>query len=663
MHSSMSNNSSPPNYPLLGKPYPSTCLLDHKQDTQLLTTSSRQGDLLLDNLNRSAFGNFKRRLTLEEHNGGMEAKKRIMLEEDHNIPNQPQSYKLPPSATTLTGDIGIDADIDTDNDTLLGKLPVLLSSTLTEPGEDPLPSPSESPRASPLPYPPTQGDTNTTLAAAAATSPSSWNSLKIINLVENFSANSLLPSSQAHLAFKLLSKLDRSTLSDINNHLTQNLKRDIVASLPYELSIQVLKELDFGTLQNCLLVNHKWKSLITNEFWKYLLERDNFLYENEVIHENNCHELYQQRHRLHQRWIDPTYTPRRISVTAHGENVVTSLQFDDEKIITGADDKKINIYNPNTGELLKILSGHEGGVWALKYIGSQIISGSTDRTVRVWDLDSGKCTHIFRGHTSTIRCMELVTAGQDHFIVTGSRDNTLHVWRLPPPLSEEERGEDEGGILDFRPEENPYLVCVLQGHTASVRSVTGHGNIIISGSYDHTVRVWDLQTQRERFVLRGHTDRIYSTVYDVKRQRCISASMDSTIRIWDLITGKCIKVLNDHTSLVGLLGLTKDYMISAAADGTLRGWNPYNFNNEFTFHHDNHTAITTFDSNSNILVSGSEGQFNVYDLRQGGKLIRSKTLLNDAGQIWSAKFRLDKCIVAVEKNNNSFIEILDFSCP
>ena len=36
--------------------------------------------------------------------------------------------------------------------------------------------------------------------------------------------------------------------------------------------------------------------------------------------------------------------------------------------------------------------------------------------------------------------------------------------------------------------DNPYLIAVLSGHTQSVRSISGYGNIIISGSYDSTVR-------------------------------------------------------------------------------------------------------------------------------------------------------------------------------
>lgn len=91
-------------------------------------------------------------------------------------------------------------------------------------------------------------------------------------------------------------------------------------------------------------------------------------------------------------------------IVGHAQNVVTCLQFDTERIVSGSDDHTIHIYSPS-GHLERRLTGHDGGVWALMYSGNTLVSGSTDRTVRVWNMETGECTHIFEGHTSTVRCL------------------------------------------------------------------------------------------------------------------------------------------------------------------------------------------------------------------------------------------------------------------
>ena len=207
---------------------------------------------------------------------------------------------------------------------------------------------------------------------------------------------------------------------------------------------------------------------------------------------------------------------------------------------------------------MRSFPGHEGGVWALAVcsrrrkapsagpltpaqsptpsasgtIGSKatyhdmLVSGSTDRTVRIWDLQTGQNTHVFGGHTSTVRCLVISRptyvdaedgSGRKEkhpkhtMIVTGSRDNTLRVWRLPAPGEDEYRcfgaQAQEGDPSDEDTNENPYHVMALRGHENAVRALAVHGRTIVSGSYDTTVRVWDLVTGKCKFVLAGHSQK------------------------------------------------------------------------------------------------------------------------------------------------------------
>src|SRR3954469_22479675 len=101
--------------------------------------------------------------------------------------------------------------------------------------------------------------------------------------------------------------------------------------------------------------------------------------------------------------------------------------------------------------------------------------------------------------------------------------------------------------------DNPYLIRTLSGHHHSVRAIAAHGDTLVSGSYDCTVRVWKISTGEVLNRLQGHSQKIYSVVLDNARNRCISGSRDNMVKVWSLETGTCLFNLEGHTSLVGLL--------------------------------------------------------------------------------------------------------------
>ena len=109
---------------------------------------------------------------------------------------------------------------------------------------------------------------------------------------------------------------------------------------------------------------------------------------------------------------------------------------------------------------------------------------------------------------------------------------------------------------------------VLEGHTNSVYSVFVKDNLIISGSWDHTIRIWDMNSWECLKVLEGHTDLI-RTVF-VKDNLIISGSWDHTIRIWDINTGDCLKVLEGHTNWIRTVFIKDNLIISGSDDNTIR---------------------------------------------------------------------------------------------
>ncbi|KAH8801632.1 WD40-repeat-containing domain protein [Xylogone sp. PMI_703] len=376
--------------------------------------------------------------------------------------------------------------------------------------------------------------------------------------------------------------------------------------------------------------------------------------------------LYRRHYMIRRGWTSKRIEPHHMAFPAHPTHVITCLQFDDDKILTGSDDTLIHVYDTKTGALRKKLEGHEGGVWALQYEGNVLVSGSTDRSVRVWDIEKGLCTQVFHGHTSTVRCLQIlmptdtgriekgkpVMIPEKPLIITGSRDSQLRVWRLP------EQGSKR--YIQTGPPANdadcPYFVRVLTGHSHSVRAIAAHQDTLVSGSYDNTVRVWKISTGETVHRLQGHTMKVYSVVLDHKRNRCISGSMDNFVKIWSLETGACLFTLEGHSSLVGLLDLRDERLVSAAADSTLRIWDPENGQCKSTL--SAHTgAITCFQHDGQKVISGSDRTLKMWDVKTGECI---KDLLTDLSGVWQVKFDERRCVAAVQRDNFTFVEVLDF---
>ncbi|CAM1505844.1 Fc.00g114810.m01.CDS01 [Cosmosporella sp. VM-42] len=376
--------------------------------------------------------------------------------------------------------------------------------------------------------------------------------------------------------------------------------------------------------------------------------------------------LYRRHHMIRQSWTSGEVKPGHVAFAAHLRHVITCLQFDEDKIITGSDDTLIHIYDTKTGKLRKKLEGHEGGVWALQYEGNMLVSGSTDRSVRVWDIERGLCQQVFYGHTSTVRCLQILMpteTGKDAdgkaimqpekpLIITGSRDSQLRVWRLPEVGS---RRYIQTGPPAHE-SDCPYFIRVLSGHGHSVRAISAHGDTLVSGSYDSTVRVWRISTGEALHVLHGHSQKVYSVVLDHERNRCISGSMDSLVKIWDLATGACLYTLEGHSLLVGLLDLRDERLVSAAADSTLRIWDPETGKCRNTLMA--HTgAITCFQHDGRKVISGSEKTVKMWDVRTGECV---QDLLSDLSGVWQVKFDERRCVAAVQRDSLTYVEILDF---
>ncbi|KAG0013790.1 hypothetical protein BGZ80_010861, partial [Entomortierella chlamydospora] len=235
---------------------------------------------------------------------------------------------------------------------------------------------------------------------------------------------------------------------------------------------------------------------------------------------------------------------------------INSISFSatSDRIASGSSDKKVRLWDVDTGECVSILQGH--GDWVLNVVyspdGDQIASGSDDRIVRLWDVDTGECIHALHGHRGSVLSVTYSPKGDR--IASGSEDSTVRLWDI-------DTGE---------------CIRTLQGHNNHVVSVvySPKGDRVASGSDDKTVRLWDADTGKCVHTLEGHSDRVTSIVYSPKGDQVASGSHDSTVRLWDVDTGECVHTLQGHSSVVNSVVYSPkgDRIASGSDDNTVRLW-------------------------------------------------------------------------------------------
>ena len=117
-----------------------------------------------------------------------------------------------------------------------------------------------------------------------------------------------------------------------------------------------------------------------------------------------------------------------------------------------------------------------------------------------------------------------------------------------------------------------YLIIAssLTGNKDSIYSLAMNppGTIIVSGSTEKVLRVWDPRTCGKLMKLRGHADNIKALVLNRDGSQCLSASSDGTIKLWSLSQQLCIQTFRIHTEGVWALLATDTFshVISGGRD-------------------------------------------------------------------------------------------------
>ncbi|GAV64322.1 WD40 domain-containing protein, partial [Cephalotus follicularis] len=247
--------------------------------------------------------------------------------------------------------------------------------------------------------------------------------------------------------------------------------------------------------------------------------------------------------------------------------------------------------------MLARLEGHKKALTGITFpSGSdKLYNGGKDGKLRIWDCNSGQCVKFFN-LGDQIGCLisegSWVFMGLPNVVKAWNASNTEAVFEpfcLEGPVGQVYAlavangnmlfaGAEDGAILAWRAscETNPFeLVASLDGHTMAVVCLTVGANKLFSGSKDHTIRIWDIETLKCTHTLKGHTDAVMSIIgWDHYLMTC---SLDKTIKVWAAETEGTVRVIYTHNEEHGVNALcttcdaeAKQVLLCSCKDDSVR---------------------------------------------------------------------------------------------
>ncbi|GAA6058405.1 hypothetical protein JCM3770_005205 [Rhodotorula araucariae] len=331
----------------------------------------------------------------------------------------------------------------------------------------------------------------------------------------------------------------------------------------------------------------------------------------------------------------PSLTIHRSVARAHDAPIITCCADPTGTLFaTGSADGIVKVWDAANGHCTHVFKGHGGVISAMVFdIASagdggrqgraRLITGADDCKVRVWDLRTREGVHVLEGHVSVVRGLDVSKDGK--MLISGGRDKVVNVWDL-------ERGVLRKTLPVFETLEAVGLVDVPEagatGDKKGKAKETGRTRKAIFTAGDKgVVRLWDLHTN-EQIKTEGDEARASGKVHEivdlihtpatssltavyvdqniVTRSLPTLATTRQIIGYNDEVIDACFLTSPSSSAPSGEASTSESHLAIATNSDLIRVYDLDRFNTSLLEGHDDVVLCLTRTTDGQVLVSGSK---------------------------------------------------------
>ncbi|XP_021913295.1 katanin p80 WD40 repeat-containing subunit B1 isoform X2 [Zootermopsis nevadensis] len=225
--------------------------------------------------------------------------------------------------------------------------------------------------------------------------------------------------------------------------------------------------------------------------------------------------------------------------------------------------------------------------------GRVLVTGGDDKKVNLWAVGKHNCIMSLSGHTTPVECVQF--GHTEELVCAGSQTGALKIWDL----------------------EAAKIVRTLTGHKGTIRCMDFHpyGDFLTSGSLDTSIKLWDIRRKGCIFTYKGHKLTVNSLKFSPDGQWIASAGEEGLVKLWDIRAGRLLKEFTDHGGPVTTVEFHPNEFLlaSGSSDRTVNFWDLENFQLVSTTDRDcGAIRCIYFSQGGECLYAGSQDVLKVY---------------------------------------------------